>query len=109
MAQFRTVSMLSSWVCQSESSISRPTEQREGCWEALLSYKHLVDVYSKLLSCLLYPADDPFSAASAVQWFNDKEWKGSKLTVSLAVSGDVDVEHGMLYDVHEKSSEPHRT
>lgn len=20
--------------------------------------------------------DDPFSAASAVQWFNDKEWKG---------------------------------
>eukprot|EP00200_Dunaliella_tertiolecta_P020012 CAMPEP_0202405404 /NCGR_PEP_ID=MMETSP1128-20130828/6988_1 /ASSEMBLY_ACC=CAM_ASM_000463 /TAXON_ID=3047 /ORGANISM="Dunaliella tertiolecta, Strain CCMP1320" /LENGTH=106 /DNA_ID=CAMNT_0049010079 /DNA_START=87 /DNA_END=403 /DNA_ORIENTATION=+ len=28
--------------------------------------------------------DDPFTAASAVDWFNDKEWKGSKLTVSLA-------------------------
>ena len=29
--------------------------------------------------------DDPFTAASAVDWFNDKEWKGCKLTVSLAV------------------------
>eukprot|EP00983_Pelagomonas_calceolata_P095492 1158015-Pelagomonas_calceolata.AAC.3 len=32
-------------------------------------------------------SDDPFTAASAVDWFNDKEWKGSKLTVSLAVRG----------------------
>lgn len=29
-------------------------------------------------------ADDPFSAASAVEWFNNKEWKGSTLAVSLA-------------------------
>lgn len=28
--------------------------------------------------------EDPFSAASAVEWFNQKEWKGSMVTVSLA-------------------------
>eukprot|EP00798_Chlamydomonas_sp_ICE-L_P031588 gene31588-6782_t len=31
--------------------------------------------------------EDPFSAASAIDWFNDKEWKGSVLKVSLSTSG----------------------
>ncbi|KAL6754133.1 hypothetical protein V8C86DRAFT_2709850 [Haematococcus lacustris] len=31
--------------------------------------------------------EDPFSASSAVEWFNNKDWKGSTLTVSLADKG----------------------
>lgn len=28
--------------------------------------------------------DDPFSAASAVQWFNNKDWKGEKSVASIS-------------------------